>query len=85
MGINSTKNRITSMLVLYIFAPLFILAIVSFINQFPSFIATFSTAQPYNNQLGLLIASTVVGGLFVSMIPSILVASSYFLINEKKK
>ena len=83
--INWTKNRITSMLVLYIFAPLFILAIVSFINQFPSFIATFSTAQPYNNQLGVLIASTVVGGLFVSMIPSILVASSYFLINEKKK
>ena len=80
-----TKNRITSELVLYIFSPLFIITIVSFINQLPSYIANFSSAQPYNNQLGVLIASTVVGGIFVSMIPSILVASTHFLISETKK
>ena len=79
-----TKNRITSMLVLYIIAPLFILTVFSFINQVPSYIASFSTAQPYNNQLGVLIASTLVGGIFISMIPAILIASSHFLLNEKK-
>ncbi|MDG2266406.1 MAG: hypothetical protein P8L91_05415, partial [Candidatus Marinimicrobia bacterium] len=35
--------------------------------------------------LGVLIAGTVVGGIFISMIPSILVASSHFQINEQKK
>ena len=80
-----TNNKITTMLVLYIFSPLLIVRIVSFINQLPSLIASFSTAQPYNNQLGVLIAGTIVGGLFISMIPSILVASSHFQINEQKK
>ena len=80
-----TNNKITTMLVLYIFSPLLIVRIVSFINQLPSLIASFSTAQPYNNQLGVLIAGTLVGGLFISMIPSILVASSHFQINEQKK
>ena len=80
-----TNNKITTMLVLYIFSPLLIIRIVSFINQLPSLIASFSTAQPYNNQLGVLIAGTIVGGLFISMIPSILVASSHFQINEQKK
>ena len=41
--------------------------------------------QPYNNQLGVLIAGTVVAGIFISMIPSILIASSHFQINEQKK
>ena len=68
-----------------IFSPLLIIRIVSFINQLPSLIASFSTAQPYNNQLGVLIAGTIVSGLFISMIPSILVASSHFQINEQKK
>ena len=80
-----TNNKITTMLVLYIFSPLLIVRIVSFINQLPSLIASFSTAQPYNNQLGVLIAGTLVGGLFISMIPCILVASSHFQINEQKK
>ena len=80
-----TNNRITKMLVLYIFVPLFIITILLFINQLPSLIASFSTAQPYNNQIGVLIAGTLVGGLFISMIPSILVASSHFQINELKK
>ena len=80
-----TNNRITKMLVLYTFVPLFIITILLFINQLPSLIASFSTAQPYNNQIGVLIAGTLVGGLFISMIPSILVASSHFQINELKK
>jgi len=80
-----TNNKINSKLVLYIFSPLLIITVVSFINQLPSLIANFSTAQPYNNQLGVLIAGTVVGGIFISMIPSILVASSHFQINEQKK
>ena len=83
--INWTNNRITSTLVLYIFIPLFIISIISFINQSPSLIASFSTAQPFNNQLGILIASSLVGGLFISIIPAILIASSHFLLREKKK
>ena len=83
--VNWTNNRITSTLVLYIFIPLFIISIISFINQSPSLIASFSTAQPFNNQLGILIASSLVGGLFISIIPAILIASSHFLLREKKK
>ena len=83
--INWTNNRITSTLVLYIFIPLFIISIISFINQSPSLIASFSTAQPFNNQLGILIASSLVGVLFISIIPAILIASSHLLLWEKKK
>ena len=80
-----TNNKITTKLIFYIFSPLLIITVVSFINQLPSLIANFSTAQPYSNQLGVLIAGTIVSGLFVSMIPSILVASIHFQINEQKK
>jgi len=61
---------------------LFILRLVSFINQLPSIVAGFSTAQPYNNQLGILLAGAIVGALLISMIPAILTAVAHFQINN---
>ena len=80
--IHWTRKKITTKLVVYILIPLFILRLVTFINQLPSIVAGFSTAQPYNNQLGVLIAGTVVGALLISMIPAVLAAVAHYQINN---
>jgi len=77
-----TRKKITTELVLYVMGSLFILRLVSFINQLPSIVAGFSTAQPYNNQLGILLAGAVVGALLISMIPAVLTAVAHFQINN---
>jgi len=83
--IHWTRKKITTELVFYVMASLFILRLVSFINQLPSIVAGFSTAQPYNNQLGILLAGAVVGALLISMIPAVLTAVAHFQINNSKK
>jgi hypothetical protein len=80
--IHWTRKKITTELVLYVMGSLFILRLVSFINQLPSIVAGFSTAQPYNNQLGILLAGAVVGALLISMIPAVLTAVAHFQINN---
>ena len=44
--------------------------------------AGFSTAQPYNNQLGILLAGAIVGALLISMIPAVLTAVAHFQIKN---
>ena len=83
--IHWTRKKITTKLVLYVMLSLFILRLVSFINQLPSIVAGFSTAQPYNNQLGILLAGAVVGALLISMIPAVLTAVVHFQINDSKQ
>ncbi len=83
--IHWTRKKITTELVLYVMVSLIILRLVSFINQLPSIVAGFSTAQPYNNQLGILLAGAVVGALLISMIPAVLTAVVHFQINDSKQ
>ncbi len=80
--IHWTRKKITTEMVLYVMGSLFILRLVSFINQLPSIVAGFSTAQPYNNQLGILLAGAVVGALLISMIPTAVRTAGIIDINK---
>ncbi len=70
--VNWTHQRFAVSTFGIFFAILFISGLIDYVNRLPAIIATFSTAEPYSNQLFVHIALPLIGLIFMSATPALL-------------
>lgn len=71
--INWSRKKFSVSVFLIFFALLFILGIINIFNEWPSMMSKFSTAEPLTNQIFMVVALAVVGILFISAGPALVI------------